>query len=144
MPESDYDIVMEPFLEAVGQKGPSHRISYSAFCEVLQPVGDRRVKLNEHQRHLMSLGRVQPESVHSPFQANNLSRYENWAADLFLRFFSSLLRQVLGSENCMFSRDGEVKLQSIITRITEQIKSARVSVRDLMESFDPRSLNVGP
>jgi hypothetical protein len=63
MSESDYDMVCTCFMHEGSTHvrktdgavvninlNPACRVSYSAFCEVLQPVGDKRVKLSVDQQ----------------------------------------------------------------------------------------------
>jgi len=88
---------------------PTSRISYAAFCEVLQPVGDKRVKLNVDQEVLKNIGQQKQKASHSPLASNELSK------------------------------EGESKLLTLIRCIIDAIRKNRISVRDFLERLDPRS-----
>ena len=111
--EEEYNLVFSFFLHestAVADVlSPTSRISYAAFCEVLQPVGDKRVKLNVDQEVLKNIGQQKQKASHSPLASNELSK------------------------------EGESKLLTLIRCIIDAIRKNRISVRDFLERLDPRS-----
>ena len=111
--EEEYNLVFSFFLHEstkdVDVLSPSSRINYTAFCEVLQPAGNRGVKLNVDQQVLKEIGQQKP----------------NFAQD------SALATNELSPE-------GEAKLRTLMARMLDTIARARIPVRDFLENLDPR------
>eukprot|EP00961_Rhodomonas_salina_P267082 3609019-Rhodomonas_salina.1 len=60
---------------SVYRPGMVTRVGYAAFCEVLQPVGDKRVRLSDEQRELLLMGKQRlANSLDNPLGANELSK----------------------------------------------------------------------
>ena len=113
MSEDAYNLVYSFFLHEQDSTrdvlSPMSRISYAAFCEVLQPVGDKRVKLNVDQQVLKDLGKQKKGAKDSALASNELSQ------------------------------DGETKVSSLIKRIVETIQQTRLPMRDFLRRLDSRS-----
>jgi len=112
--EEEYNLVFSFFLHESSATAdvlsPMSRISYTAFCEVLQPVGDKRVKLNVDQHVLKEIGQKKGQAAQD----------------------SALCTNELSAE-------GETKLKTLVERILAAIKTNRISARDFLERLDPRS-----
>ena len=111
--EEEYNLVFSFFLHEstkdVDVLSPTSRISYMAFCEVLQPVGNKGVKLNVDQQVLKEIGQLKQTSKQDSALATN-----------------------------ELSPEGESKLRTLMTRILETIAKARIPVRDFVQHLDPR------
>lgn len=111
--EEEYNLVFSFFLHEctkdVDVLSPSSRINYAAFCEVLQPAGNKGIKLNVDQQVLKEIG----QQKQTPKQDSALATNE-------------------------LSPEGEAKLQTLVTRILDTIAKARIPVRDFLQNFDPR------
>jgi hypothetical protein len=112
--EEEYNLVFSFFLHestaTANVLSPMSRISYPAFCEVLQPIGDKRVKLNVDQQVLREIGQKKGQAAQD----------------------SALCTNELSAE-------GETKLKTLVERILAAIKTNRISARDFLERLDPRS-----
>jgi hypothetical protein len=114
--EEEYNLVFSFFMHestaSADVLSPMSRISYTAFCEVLQPVGDKRVKLNVDQQVLKEIGQKKGQVLQDSALATN-----------------------------ELSAEGETKLKTLIQCVLDAIKKKGISVRDFLERLDPRGAN---
>ncbi|KAJ1480558.1 hypothetical protein T484DRAFT_2793406 [Baffinella frigidus] len=120
--EGDHTTVLQAFVEVpdrpqrpltagAARPSPVDRVNYAAFCEILQPVGDKRVRLTDDDRLVQQMVQKRAEAADSPLGGNVLSR------------------------------EGELKVHDVTARILQSVRASRVPVRDLLQSFDPRGSN---
>ena len=113
--EEEYNLVFSFFLHestaCTNVLLPTSRLSYSAFCEVLQPVGDKRVKLNVDQEVLKQLGQLKPTALDAARQ------HSSAAAP---------------------SPEGETQLRTLVGRILEVLRKDSISIGDFLARLDSR------
>ena len=113
--EEEYNLVFSFFLHestaCTNVLSPTSRLSYSAFCEVLQPVGDKRVKLNVDQEVLKQLGQLKPTALDAARQ------HSSAAAP---------------------SPESETQLRTLVGRILEVLREDSISIGEFLARLDSR------